>query len=288
MTIAMLALAGFPATAGFFGKIYLINAAVDNGYALARHRHRARLGGLAGLLPAGRRRGLDARARRGSAPLVRACRSMAGGSPEADEEDRAAGREPGADVGARRSPTTSTSRRVVVADRPPLASPRSCSSPSSCALVTIVVRRSTPSRCSNVAQRRRRRDHLAALSQHPHFVSSRPRLIPGGELFPRRPLRGRAIASHRRSGHDRVHRRDRPHGGGDPCSRRAGGGRALDVARRVVRADASARCASRGRHLRRRGWPPTPGWRRARCGRTSRATRLGHRVQHRARRQRGR
>jgi NADH-quinone oxidoreductase subunit N len=33
MTIAMLALAGFPATAGFFGKIYLIDAAVDNGYA---------------------------------------------------------------------------------------------------------------------------------------------------------------------------------------------------------------------------------------------------------------
>jgi NADH-quinone oxidoreductase subunit N len=33
MSIAMLALAGFPATAGFFGKIYLIDAAVDNGYA---------------------------------------------------------------------------------------------------------------------------------------------------------------------------------------------------------------------------------------------------------------
>jgi len=33
MTIAMLALAGFPATAGFFGKIYLIDASVDNGYA---------------------------------------------------------------------------------------------------------------------------------------------------------------------------------------------------------------------------------------------------------------
>ena len=33
MTISMLALAGFPATAGFFGKIFLINAAVDNGYA---------------------------------------------------------------------------------------------------------------------------------------------------------------------------------------------------------------------------------------------------------------
>jgi NADH-quinone oxidoreductase subunit N len=30
MTVAMLALAGFPATVGFFGKLYLINAAVDN------------------------------------------------------------------------------------------------------------------------------------------------------------------------------------------------------------------------------------------------------------------
>ena len=33
MTVAMLALAGFPATVGFFGKVYLIEAAVDNGYA---------------------------------------------------------------------------------------------------------------------------------------------------------------------------------------------------------------------------------------------------------------
>ena len=32
MTIAMLALAGFPATAGFIGKFYLIDAAVDGGY----------------------------------------------------------------------------------------------------------------------------------------------------------------------------------------------------------------------------------------------------------------
>src|SRR5215216_2284440 len=31
MTIAMLSLAGFPATVGFFGKLYLIGAAVDNG-----------------------------------------------------------------------------------------------------------------------------------------------------------------------------------------------------------------------------------------------------------------
>jgi NADH-quinone oxidoreductase subunit N len=33
MTIAMLALAGFPATAGFIGKFYLISAAVDGDYA---------------------------------------------------------------------------------------------------------------------------------------------------------------------------------------------------------------------------------------------------------------
>jgi NADH-quinone oxidoreductase subunit N len=33
LTIAMLGLAGMPATGGFFGKIYLINAAVDGGYA---------------------------------------------------------------------------------------------------------------------------------------------------------------------------------------------------------------------------------------------------------------
>jgi NADH-quinone oxidoreductase subunit N len=33
MTIAMLALAGFPATAGFIGKFYLIDAAVSGGYA---------------------------------------------------------------------------------------------------------------------------------------------------------------------------------------------------------------------------------------------------------------
>ncbi|MGH2947615.1 MAG: NADH-quinone oxidoreductase subunit N, partial [Solirubrobacteraceae bacterium] len=32
MTIAMLALAGLPGTAGFFGKLFLIQAAVDNGY----------------------------------------------------------------------------------------------------------------------------------------------------------------------------------------------------------------------------------------------------------------
>jgi NADH-quinone oxidoreductase subunit N len=33
MTLAMLSLAGIPATAGFIGKIYLIEATVDGGYA---------------------------------------------------------------------------------------------------------------------------------------------------------------------------------------------------------------------------------------------------------------
>ncbi len=33
MTIAMLALAGFPLTGGFIGKIYLLNASVNGGYA---------------------------------------------------------------------------------------------------------------------------------------------------------------------------------------------------------------------------------------------------------------
>ena len=60
MTIAMLGLAGMPATAGFFGKIYLIDAAVDNDYALARRRDRDRLGDLAGVLPARGRGRLDA------------------------------------------------------------------------------------------------------------------------------------------------------------------------------------------------------------------------------------
>ena len=66
MTIAMLALAGFPATAGFFGKIYLINAAVGQRLRVARRRDRARVRGVPGVLPAGGRGGLDALAVRGA------------------------------------------------------------------------------------------------------------------------------------------------------------------------------------------------------------------------------
>src|SRR4051812_8573468 len=98
MTIAMLALAGFPATAGFFGELYLINAAVDNGYAW-----------LGIVIVLGSAVSLAYYLRvvaavwmrspsEAPAPLVRAAARpvIAGGSAEADDEARAAGRAPGA------------------------------------------------------------------------------------------------------------------------------------------------------------------------------------------------
>jgi NADH-quinone oxidoreductase subunit N len=118
MTIAMLALAGIPATAGFFGKIYLINAAVDNGYAwlgvvivlgsavsLAYY--------LRVVAAVWMRSPSDV-----PAGLLRVRPAIAGGSPEADDEDRAAGREPGAPVPATR-PDTGTVISVDDGDDPP-------------------------------------------------------------------------------------------------------------------------------------------------------------------------
>jgi NADH-quinone oxidoreductase subunit N len=107
MTISMLALAGFPATAGFFGKIFLIDAAVSNGYAwlgvvivlgsavsLAYY--------LRVVAAVWMRSPSEATASRGGAARSAHQPAIAGGSPEADEEDRAAGREPGAAVPASR------------------------------------------------------------------------------------------------------------------------------------------------------------------------------------------
>ena len=61
LTIAMLALAGIPATAGFIGKVYLIDALVERRLRVARDRARDRLDDLARLLPARRRDDVDAR-----------------------------------------------------------------------------------------------------------------------------------------------------------------------------------------------------------------------------------
>ncbi|MDA0178897.1 NADH-quinone oxidoreductase subunit N [Solirubrobacter phytolaccae] len=98
MTISMLALAGFPVTAGFFGKIYLINAAVDNGYAW-----------LGVAIVIGSAISLAYYLRVVAAVWMREAPAtsltlsarpiMAGGSQEADDEARAAGIEPGADTG---------------------------------------------------------------------------------------------------------------------------------------------------------------------------------------------
>jgi NADH-quinone oxidoreductase subunit N len=95
MTIAMLALAGFPATAGFFGKLYLIRAAVDNGYAwLGIVIVLGSAVSLAYYLRVVAAVWMRAPSE-APAPLVRAQPVIAGGSSEADDEDRAAGREPG-------------------------------------------------------------------------------------------------------------------------------------------------------------------------------------------------
>ena len=119
MTISMLALAGFPATAGFFGKIYLINAAVDNGYAwlgivivlgsAVSLAYYLRVVAAVWMRSPSEAAGA---ARRGAARPA-----IAGGSAEADDEARAAGREPGADVDDHRR------RLRDLRARPPHAAP---------------------------------------------------------------------------------------------------------------------------------------------------------------------
>jgi NADH-quinone oxidoreductase subunit N len=134
MTIAMLALAGFPVTAGFFGKIYLINAAVDNGY-----------GWLGVVIVIGSAVSLAYYLRVVAAVWMREAPAtsttlsarpiMAGGSQEADDEDRAAGREPG-DTG-RVIADDFGEPSVVVTDRPRLAQPEVVFVAVVCAIVTI-------------------------------------------------------------------------------------------------------------------------------------------------------
>ncbi|MDA0169135.1 NADH-quinone oxidoreductase subunit N [Solirubrobacter taibaiensis] len=135
MTISMLALAGFPVTAGFFGKIYLINAAVGNGY-----------GWLGVIIVLGSAVSLAYYLRVVAAVWMRdapatstslsAVPIMAGGSPEEDEAAYAAGREPGSDIG-RVVSDDFAEPSVVVTDRPPLAQPEVVFVAVVCALVTV-------------------------------------------------------------------------------------------------------------------------------------------------------
>jgi NADH-quinone oxidoreductase subunit N len=127
MTIAMLALAGFPATAGFFGKLYLINAAADNGYTwLGVVIVLGSAVSLAYYLRVVAAVWMRPREETATRPLP----VIAGGSEEADEEARAAGAEPGSTV-------------VVEADfdeaprRPALRQPEVVFVAVVCALVTI-------------------------------------------------------------------------------------------------------------------------------------------------------
>ena len=256
MTIAMLALAGFPATAGFFGKIYLINAAVDNGYAW-----------LGIVIVLGSAVSLAYYLRvvaavwmrspsEAPAPLaspVTARPAIAGGSPEADDEDRAAGREPGSGGVPLTKPDTGAVVESDFDDEPAEVhltdarfQPEVVFVAVVCALVTVVFG-IFPEPLLERRQGRRRSDPVAGLSS------------PGGELSSPPTSEGCAIASHRRSGDHRIHRRHRPRGAG-VRPRRAGGGRSLDRGRRRPRVQARA-VHRRRRHLHAGGC--RPGRRRA-------------------------
>jgi NADH-quinone oxidoreductase subunit N len=107
MTIAMLSLAGFPATAGFFGKLFLIQAAVDNEYAwlgvvIVLGSAISLVYYLRVIAAVWMRSPATAAAGREGGRTVGARPAMAGGSHEADAEGGAAGGDPAA-VPARRS-----------------------------------------------------------------------------------------------------------------------------------------------------------------------------------------
>jgi NADH-quinone oxidoreductase subunit N len=133
MTIAMLALAGFPVTAGFFGKIYLINAAFDNGY-----------GWLGVVIVIGSAVSLAyylkvvaavwMREAPATAVTLSARPIMAGGSPEADDEDLAAGRQPG---DTSRVVADDFAEPSVVVSGPRLSQPEVVFVAVVCAIVTV-------------------------------------------------------------------------------------------------------------------------------------------------------
>ena len=110
MTIAMLSLAGFPATVGFFGKLYLIQAAVDNEYAwlgvvIVIGSAISLVYYLRVIAAVWMRPATDAVAT-GGGRVPGARPAMAGGSPEADAEDGSGA------VPARRRDTTVDSMEI--------------------------------------------------------------------------------------------------------------------------------------------------------------------------------
>jgi len=102
MTISMLALAGIPATAGFFGKLYLIEALAGNGWtwlaivivlgSAVSLAYYLRVVAAIWMRPKPEPAGAVALAGAPQRPVI------AGGSAEADAEDIAAGRTPGGAV----------------------------------------------------------------------------------------------------------------------------------------------------------------------------------------------
>jgi len=115
MTIAMLSLAGFPATVGFFGKLYLIQAAVDNEYAwlgvvIVLGSAISLVYYLRVIAAVWMRPASDAAPVSGRVPGARP--AMAGGSPEADAEGAVPARRGGAAVAeADAAPPVRTHRR---------------------------------------------------------------------------------------------------------------------------------------------------------------------------------
>ena len=177
MTIAMLALAGFPATAGFFGKIYLIEAAVDNGYAwlgvvivlgsAISLAYYLRVVAAVWMRVAGR--GARAAGRGPRAPGDR--RRLAGGRRGGPRRRPRARR----DVGASSSPTSTPPTPVRRGSR----QPEVVFVAVVCALATIASG-STPSRCSTSP-----RDARRALITSRCVVNSRSRR---GRTFARAAL----------------------------------------------------------------------------------------------------
>ena len=252
MTISMLALAGFPATAGFFGKIYLIEAAVDNGYAW-----------LGVVIVLGSAVSLAYYLRvvaavwmrapsEAPAALVRAAARpvIAGGSAEADDEARAAGRTPGAD-----------SATVVDIDGP---APPARAAPAGGRVRRGRLRaghdrlRRLPRAAVRRRQGRRRGDSHAA---------TRPRAaapVRGAKLSrgpPMRVVRSRPTAG---QAIPRVRRRRRPRGGG-AARRRAGGGSPRHRRARSSPAVKHGICLVGRRHLHVAATPRGRASRRARC-----------------------